>query len=1157
MSHADFVHLRVRTAYSLLEGAIRLDELVETCREWRMPACAIADRGNMFGALAFSEACSEAGVQPIVGCDLAIGTRAEQPGQQDRALSWLLLLAQDETGYRNLTALTSDAYLQDGAGGQPLVTLDELAAQAEGLLALTGGPAGPVGRLLIDGQAKTARTLLERLGEIFPNRLYVELMRHGLPEEEQIEPQLIALADELDLPLVATNDAYFLRAETYEAHDALLCIAQNSHVEDENRRRLTPQHRFRPADEMRALFADLPDAVDNTVAVARRCAVMAPTRKPILPVFPTAGDASEADALRAEAEEGLERRLAAQVYGPDMDDAAREAAASPYRERLAYELGVIIEMQFAGYFLIVADIVRWARGEGIPVGPGRGSGAGSVVAWALTITDLDPLRFGLLFERFLNPERVSMPDFDIDFCPERRDEVIDYVCRRYGKDRVAQIITFGKLQARAVLRDVGRVLGLGYGRVDRLCKLVPYNPANPVTLQQALDTEPRLKAERDDDATVARLIEISLQLEGLYRHASTHAAGIVIGDRPLSELVPLYRDPRSEMPATQFSMKYAEMAGLVKFDLLGLKTLTVLDHASAMLREAGVEIDIDALPLDDQKTYEMLGAGAAMGVFQLESAGMRDALRSLKPDSIEDIIALVALYRPGPMDNIPRYIACKHGKEKPDYLHPMLTGLLEETFGVIIYQEQVMEIAKVLAGYSLGSADLLRRAMGKKIKAEMDAQRETFVNGALANDVARSDATRIFELVAKFAGYGFNKSHAAAYALVAYQTAYLKANHPVEFMAASMSLELNNTDRLEVFRRELERLGIPLLPPDINASRATFSVESGTDGTKAIRYALGAIRNVGVQAMTALAEERESNGPFSDPFDLAGRVDSQQINRRQIENLAKAGAFDSLTPNRKQMAEGAEVLLAFSGQAKLSRSQASLFDESDATLAPRPSLPEQEDWDQNERLAAEQEAVGFYLSAHPLDSYEDALKGLSVTPSAQVAQQVTRGVTRFRLAGVVLSVRERGPGSRRYAFIQLSDPSGSFEVAAFRETYGDGRSMLEPGRAVLVTAQARIEGDGVKLSAQSFDDLDSRLARNLTGLAVYVHDPAALEPLGAMLAGRSAGGGRIALFVETGGDGTVEVELPESYALSPSLGGEIGALAGVTTVQELPPARAG
>ena len=1156
MAHADFVHLRVRTVYSLSEGAVRLDELAKTCRAWRMPAVAIADRGNMFGALAFSESCREAGVQPIIGCDLRIGERGAEAARR-RAPDWLLLLAQDEAGYRNLTALTSTAFLQSGNGDQPLVTLDELAARADGLLALTGGPAGPIGRLLLDGQVKAAHHMLTRLSEIFPDRLYVELMRHDRAEERQIEAHLIALADELDLPLVATNDTYFLRAETHEAHDALLCIAQGSHIDDENRRRLGPRHHLRPVAEMRSLFSDLPDAADNTLVIARRCATMAPSREPILPIFTNGAGASEADALRAAAGEGLDRRLETQVYRPGMDSGARAAAAAPYRDRLAYELEVIIEMQFSGYFLIVADIVRWAKREGIPVGPGRGSGAGSVVAWALTITDLDPLRFGLLFERFLNPERVSMPDFDIDFCPDRRDRVIDYVCQRYGRDRVAQIITFGKLQARAVLRDVGRVLGMSYGQVDRLCKLVPYNPANPVTLQQAIDSEPQLAAERAGDPAVQRLIEISLQLEGLYRHASTHAAGIVIGDRPLSDLVPLYRDPRSEMPATQFSMKYVEMAGLVKFDFLGLKTLTVLDHTVAMLREADIEIDLAAIPLDDQATYEMLSRGAATGVFQLESAGMRDALRSLKPDGIEDIIALVALYRPGPMDNIPKYIACKHGQEEPDYLHPKLTGILEETFGVIIYQEQVMEIAKVLAGYSLGSADLLRRAMGKKIKAEMDAQRETFVNGARANGVDKADASRIFDLVAKFAGYGFNKSHAAAYALIAYQTACLKANHPVEFLAASMSLEVNNVDKIASFRYELERLGIALLPPDINSSRGTFSVERRADGSKAIRYALGAIRNVGVQAMTALAEERAANGPFLDPFDFAGRVDPQQINRRQLENLAKAGAFDSITQNRRRMFEAVDSLHAFAGAARRSDGQASLFDGADTTIAPRPRLPEQADWDQHERLAAEHEAVGFYLSAHPLDTYETALTGLAVTPSAQIARQVAAGTTRFRLAGVVLSIRKRRAGDRRYAFVRLSDPSGSYEVAAFRDTYGDGQGLLEPGKPVLVTAQARIEGEDVKLSAQSFDDLDARLMRDLTGLAVFVHDQAALRPLEAILARQGDGAGRVSLFVETGGDGTVEIELPGSHALSPALGGEIGALAGVSAVKGLAAARGG
>ena len=1156
MAHADFVHLRVRTAYSLSEGAIRLDELVATCRDWRMPAVAIADRSNMFGALAFSEACRDAGVQPIVGCDLGIGERSAEPGQR-REPDWLLLLAQNEAGYRNLTALTTAAFLGGGNGDQPMVTMEELAARADGLLALTGGPAGPVGRPLLGGQIEAARHALERLAAIFPNRLYVELMRHDLDEERRIEAHLIALADELGLPLVATNDAHFLRAETYEAHDALLCIAQSVHVDDENRRRLSPRHHLRPADEMRALFEDLPDAVDNTLVVARRCAVMAPTREPILPVFATETGASEADALRAAAAAGLERRLEAQVCRPGMDEAARAAAAAPYRERLAYELDVIVEMQFAGYFLIVADIVGWARRQGIPVGPGRGSGAGSAVAWALTITDLDPLRFGLLFERFLNPERVSMPDFDIDFCPDQRDRVIRYVCERYGEDRVAQIITFGKLQARAVLRDVGRVLGMPYGRVDRLSKLVPYNPANPVTLQQAIDGEPRLSAERDGDPAVRRLLDIALQLEGLYRHASTHAAGVVIGDRPLSELVPLYRDPRSEMPATQFSMKYVEMAGLVKFDFLGLKTLTGLDHTVALLREAGVEIDPASIPLDDEATYEMLGRGTSTGIFQLESAGVRDVLRSLKPDCIEDIIALVALYRPGPMDNIPKYVACKHGREAPDYLHPKLEGILKETFGVIIYQEQVMEIARVLAGYSLGAADLLRRAMGKKIKAEMDAQRETFVNGALANGVTKADASRIFNLVAKFAGYGFNKSHAAAYALIAYQTAYLKANHPVEFLAAFMSPEINNVDKIVSYRQELERFGIALLPPDINRSRETFSVERQADGAKAIRYALGAIRNVGAQAMRALADERAANGPFRDPFDFAGRIDPQHLNRRQLENLAKAGAFESLTQNRRQMFEAAEALLSFSAAARRSRSQTSLFDGANGEAMPRPRLPERGDWNPHERLAAEHEAVGFYLSAHPLDAYGPALAGLQVTPSAEVARQVAAGVTRFRLAGVVSSVRERGSRDRRYAFIQLSDPSGGYEVAAFRETLDDGRALLEPGKPVLVTAQARIEGEDVKLSAQSFDDLDARLARSLTGLAVFVQSAAVLKRLDELLARQEKGTGRVSLFVETGGDWTVEIELPEAYALSPALGGEIGALAGVSAVRDLAAARGG
>ncbi|MDF2765731.1 MAG: polymerase alpha subunit, partial [Rhodospirillales bacterium] len=666
MAHADFVHLRTHSAYSLSEGALKTKELVKLCTANRMPAVAVTDTGNLFGALEFSLACQEAGVQPIVGC--VLGIRREDGNHRmgvRPAPDPIVLLVQSREGWRNILKLISRAYLEGTPGEAPQVEISDLEGHSQGLILLTGGPSGPIGRLLAEGQDDPAETTLKRLAGIFPGRLYIELMRHGLEIENRIESRLIDLAYALDLPLVATNDVFFADEGMFEAHDALLCIADGAYVTQANRRRLTPEHRFKSADEMRALFADLPEAVDNTLVIARRCAFMPEIVKPILPAFPDSAG-NEADELRRQAAEGLEARLNAHVFAPEMDAAARDAAAKPYRERLEFELGVIIQMGFAGYFLIVAEFIKWAKAEDIPVGPGRGSGAGSVVAWALTITDLDPLRWGLLFERFLNPERVSMPDFDIDFCQDRRDEVIRHVQEKYGRDRVAQIITFGKLQARAVLRDVGRVLQLPFGQVDKLCKLVPNNPANPVTLQQAIDAEPVLQNARDTDEDVRRLIDIALKLEGLYRHASTHAAGVVIGDRPLDELVPLYRDPRSDMPVTQFNMKWVEQAGLVKFDFLGLKTLTVLAKAVELVAERGERLDLAALPLDDAKTYAMIGRGETTGIFQLESSGMRDVVRKLKPDRFEDIIALVALYRPGPMDNIPRYIACKHGAEQPD-----------------------------------------------------------------------------------------------------------------------------------------------------------------------------------------------------------------------------------------------------------------------------------------------------------------------------------------------------------------------------------------------------------------------------------------------------------------------------------------------------------
>ena len=1154
MAHADFVHLRVHSAYSLSEGAIKIKQLIELCKRERMPAVAVTDTGNLFAAMEFSLAAMDAGVQPIIGCQIAIRRTDEgMRGGRVPTPETLVLLAQTEAGYHNLAKLVSKSYLETDSAEAPQVPIEAVEALADGLIALTGGPAGTVGRLLADGRTAAAEETLMRLAAAFPGRLYVELTRHGIEVENRIEPQLIELAYRHGLPLVATNEAFFAKEDMYEAHDALLCIADGRYVAEPDRRRLSPEYRFKSAAEMRVLFADIPEALDNTLVIARRCSFLLKPRKPILPVPPKAQARGVETTLRELAVAGLERRLAQQVWKAEHDEATREELARPYRERLAYELDVIVKMGFAGYFLIVADFIQWAKSRGIPVGPGRGSGAGSLVAWALTITDLDPLRFGLLFERFLNPERVSMPDFDIDFCQDRRDEVIRYVQEEYGADRVAQIITFGKLQARAVLRDVGRVLGMPYGQVDRICKLVPNNPANPVSLQQAIDGEPLLQEMRRTDEAVARLIDIALKLEGLYRHASTHAAGVVIGDRPLDEIVPLYRDPRSTMPVTQFNMKYVEQAGLVKFDFLGLKTLTVLARAVELLRRRGIEIDLSNLPLDDRKTYDLLARGDTVGVFQLESSGMRDAMRRLRPDRFEDIIALVALYRPGPMENIPKYTNCKHGLEKPDYMHPALEGILKETFGVIIYQEQVMQIAQVLSGYSLGGADLLRRAMGKKIKEEMDAQRKHFVDGAVARGVPEAQASSIFDQVAKFAGYGFNKSHAAAYALVAYQTAYLKANYPVEFLAALMTFDIANTDKLNVFRQELERLKITLLPPDINRSQADFSVEFPPGEERgAVRYALAAAKGVGLAAMQALVAERERNGPFKDLADFARRLDTRQINKRQLEALVKAGAFDSLEPNRARVFAAIETILRFAAAAADERasSQASLFG---GGSAPKLSLPQIPDWPLHERLQNEFEALGFYLSAHPLDAYAKGLQRLGVIRSSELAGRLAAGgAARVKLAGTVIGKQERTSAKgNRFAFVQLSDAGGVYEVTLFSEVLATSRELLNSGKPLLISADARIEEETIKLLAQSIQPLDEAVAHAAAGLRIAINDAIALPGLAEVIKGERKGRGRIAVVVDLGEDGEVEISLPGTYTIAAQTRMKLQTLPGVVEVQEL------
>jgi len=1146
MSFAPFVHLRVRSAYSLAEGAIKLDKLASLTRAMAMPAVAVTDRDNLFGALEFAQYAAASGVQPITGCDLAI--RREEEGGIVGAVKapqadWLALLAQNEQGYLNLLHLVSAAHLQFKTGSLAAVPLSALEGRTEGLIALTGGASGALGRLLADRQDVAAGHLLERLKNLFGDRLYIELQRHGDSVERRIEPALVDLAYSHGLPLVATNDAHFTAPDMFEAHDVLMCIAQGTLHDDPNRRRLTAEHWLKPAEAMRTLFHDLPEACDNTLTVARRCAYMAEPRKPILPRYAKLGGRSEGEALRDMAAAGLVA----------LRDAGRLAADIPYAEyekRLAYEVEMIDRMGFSGYFLIVADFIAWGKDHGVPIGPGRGSGAGSLVAWALKVTDLDPLRWGLLFERFLNPERVSMPDFDIDFCQDKRGRVIKYVREEYGADRVAAIITFGKLQARAVLRDVGRVLGMPYGQVDRICKLVPNNPAKPVTLAQALQSEPLLK-EQYQDPEIKRLVDLALRLEGLYRNASTHAAGVVIGDRPLEELVPLYRDSddQDQLPATQFNMKWVETAGLVKFDFLGLKTLTVLEKAVDLIGRG--TIDLARLPLDDTPTYQMLTKGDVSGVFQLEGSGMRDVLRKLRPDRFEDIIAVVALYRPGPMENIPSYIKRKQREEPIDHLHPMLEGILKETYGIIIYQEQVMQIAQVLSGYSLGGADLLRRAMGKKIQAEMDAQRETFISGARKNGVPAPQASSIFDQVDKFAGYGFNKSHAAAYALVSYQTAYLKANYPVEFIAASMTLDMGNTDKLAAFRRELDRLRVAMLPPDVNRSGADFTVELADDGKKAVRYALGAMKGIGREAMDTLAQERQANGPFKTLWDFAERLDNRVLNKRQLENLVRAGALDSLNANRGQTFQVIESLIKHSNATRESRTsdQAALF--GDDTAARRPPLPKVPDWSAMERLDQEMAAIGFYFSSHPLAAYGRSLERLGVTRSADLPARLSHGNARVKLAGTVIDKAERTSAKgNRFAFVLASDASGNFELTVFSEVLSTKRDLLQPGMAILVSADARLDGEQIKLTTQSVEKLDDAVRNAAAGLRITLNDAAALARLKEIV-GQSKGRGRISLLMQLGDDNEAELTLPGGYAVAPGMRESLHNVPGITHVEEV------
>ncbi len=1155
---SQFIHLHVHSAYSLAEGAIKVKDLLEACVSQAMPAVAVTDSSNMFGALEFAIEARKSGVQPILGAQILYTEEEYQ----------LALLVQNEQGYLNLSRLLSDAYMEGDDASKPFISREALKRYADGLICLSGGSKGPVNQMLLHKQNDKAESEFLYLKECFGNRFYSEIQRHGWREEEATEDAVLDLSYQHDVPLVATNDCYFLEQKSYEAHDALLCISEGRYVSEDDRRKVTPEHYFKSADAMEKLFADLPEAIQNTAIIAQRCSYLLEPIDPILPAFETVGTRTEFEELKAQSEEGLSWRLSHPSFRrkPEsqdeqrdacIDDVCNDASLKPYWDRLAFELNIINEMGFPGYFLIVSDFIKWAKDNDIPVGPGRGSGAGSVVAWALKITDLDPLEFDLLFERFLNPERVSMPDFDIDFCQDRREEVIQYVQQKYGRDRVAQIITFGKLQARAVVRDVGRVLQMPYGQVDRLAKLIPNNPANPVTLQQALDDDPDLRLEIKKDETSVRLIEIALQLEGLYRHASTHAAGVVIGDRALHELVPLYRDPRSDMPVTQFNMKYVEQAGLVKFDFLGLKTMTVVQKTLNMVEtQLGKKIDALDIPLDDAPTYALMTQGATVGVFQLESAGMRDVLRKMRPDRFGDIIALVSLYRPGPMDNIPTYISNKEGKTEPDYMHEKLQPLLEETYGIMVYQEQVQRAAQALAGYSLGGADLLRRAMGKKIKAEMDAQREMFVQGAKEhNNVPEKQANEIFDQIAAFAGYGFNKSHAAAYALIGYWTAWLKCHYPLQFMAASMTLDLGNTDKLSVFKQDLDRMEVPLLPPDVNKSDPDFKVDGDV-----LRYALAALKGVGEAAMHSIVGEREKDGTYKSIEDFASRVDYKALNKRQIEGLAAAGGFESLNQNRAQMFQSAEIMMRYAqslAQEKES-GQVSLFgDAGTGAGLGMPDLPNVQPWDQLEQLAREFKAVGFYLSAHPLDSRERQFENLKISSCTDVEAKLQNvAASKFQMAGVLLKKQEKmSQKGNKYAFLQLSDPTGIFEVTLFSEMLAAAREYLEPGTALLLGVEAEQREDQIRYTATSVKPLDEALESKIREIDIHMETSHAAAKIKEFLdeeaAQNTRGHAHINLHVQVDEARIVQLRLPGRWSLSPQARNVIRTQEGVIEVSEV------
>jgi len=1145
---SDFVHLHTHTAYSLLDGAIRLPDLMKRAGEQGMDTVAITDHGNMFGAVHFYQKAMAAGLKPIMGCEVYVAPGDRRlheavPGQP--IAHHLVLLAKDLTGWGNLVRLVSAGFME-GFYYKPRIDMELLRQHHQGLIALSACLHGKPASLLMASQEDKALEAAEEMAELFGAEDYfIEIQDAGLEEQHKINPGLVDIAQRLGLGLVATNDCHFLLREHHEAHDALLCIQTGKTLADADRMRLMPELYFKSGQEMAELFSELPEAVANTRLVADRCELELPLGKLRFPVYPLAGGETAEDRLEDLARKGLERRLG------EMEGHGRQVDRAAYDQRLDYELDILKQKGFAGYFLVVSDFINWAKDKGIPVGPGRGSAAGSLVAFSMRITDLDPLRYGLIFERFLNVERKSMPDIDVDFCKDRRDEVLEYVSEKYGKLNVAQIITFGSMQARAVIRDVGRVLGLPYGDVDQVAKLVPSELG--ITLEGALKKEPRLTERMQEDEQVRRLIEIARALEGLPRHASTHAAGVVIGDVPLNEVVPLYRGPHEET-VTQFDMKCVEKAGLIKFDFLGLRTLTVIDLAVKMIRSgADPDFDISAADLEDAQTYELLSRGDTTGVFQLESSGMKELLTKMRPECFEDVIALVALYRPGPLESgmVDDYVARKHGQKEVDYPLPQLEPVLKETYGVIVYQEQVQEIARILAGYSLGEGDILRRAMGKKVPEVMEQQRVRFMSGARDNQIAERKAGDIFDLMAKFAGYGFNKSHSAAYGLIAFQTAFLKAHYPLEFMAALLTSEMSNTDKVMLYIAECREHDLKVMPPDINQSGRDFTVHEG-----AIRFGLAAVKNVGSGAVEGILAVRQEGGSFDSLFDLCERVDLRKVNRRVLESLVKCGAFDSTGAHRAQLM--AVVDEAMEHGQKLGRDreggQTNMFGAFvDQDAGGAPALPAVPEWGEADQLSYEKEALGFYITGHPLASYSEDIARLTSLDTVTMTS-ASDGMT-VRLAGLAAEVKEKTTKrGDRMAFVRLEDAKGSVEVIVFPDCYAEAAPVLAGDRPVLIKGTVDKDERATKLKATTILPLDEAAQAMTAQLRLKLQAPGLTRETLVQLRqslSRHPGQCRVTLYLAVPGAGEAVLALPRQYHVEPSaaLTEEINALFGHPVVE--------